>query len=277
MSEDLVGYSKDSLKVHSIDGELFVEKYFCFDLIRAYKNIEKQKKFQTITLDMVSLKACPCDMRNEGDYYLLKMPYIEGAVAEEFALTSTRRKAKNLNIILTKFLKENLSNSSFIDFDASIFVDKLSEIRHSSDSEFERYFLAAEALLKRKNLKDIIGYCHGDLTLSNIICESENSFYLIDFLHTFRESPLQDLAKISQDRRFGWSLRKRNRATLNRGMVFFQSALPDPTGLLEHELLTTFEIYEIFCLLRIAPYVKDEVTNRWLHNSLSILLSEVNL
>ena len=57
-----------------------------------------------------------------------------------------------------------------------------------------------------------MGHCHGDLTLSNILLsegdgDSELTVVLIDFLDSFVESPLADLAKLFQDLRYGWTMR----------------------------------------------------------------------
>jgi hypothetical protein len=60
-----------------------------------------------------------------------------------------------------------------------------------------------------------VGTCHGDLTLSNILVQLNSMVdgvrvlrvVLIDFLDSFVETPLADLAKLSQDLVYGWTLR----------------------------------------------------------------------
>ncbi len=49
------------------------------------------------------------------------------------------------------------------------------------------------------------GYCHGDLTLSNMLFTKEHT-YLIDFLDSFIDSPLIDIVKLRQDTYFHHSL-----------------------------------------------------------------------
>jgi hypothetical protein len=52
-----------------------------------------------------------------------------------------------------------------------------------------------------------VGPCHGDLTLSNVLVSpTKNKVSLIDFLDSFVDTPLVDLAKIRQDTKHGWSL-----------------------------------------------------------------------
>lgn len=48
-----------------------------------------------------------------------------------------------------------------------------------------------------------VGYCHGDLTLSNILVDN-GEFYLIDFLEDWIPSPAFDVCKIMQDCKFQW-------------------------------------------------------------------------
>lgn len=267
--QELGGNSGETLKVHFERGVLCVEKYFYTDLQRAKKNIGKQLSFQPVLHGRSSLTACPGEICENQDHYILRMPYIDGAVAEEMALTATPTKAKNLKKLLSKHLNESICSAQIEEFNYELFKHKIHNVQQSSDNSFESFFSICSDLIKRADLLDMSGPCHGDLTLANVICESENTFYLIDFLHTFKDSPLQDLAKISQDRRFGWSLRRRNAATRNRGMIFFRLALPDVADYVDEKMRSTFEIYELLNLLRIAPYVKDETTFRWLHEALS--------
>ena len=50
-----------------------------------------------------------------------------------------------------------------------------------------------------------IGFCHGDFNFGNIMSDTQNkSIYLYDFLDSFVESPLQDMAAFKQDVEIGW-------------------------------------------------------------------------
>jgi aminoglycoside/choline kinase family phosphotransferase len=52
-----------------------------------------------------------------------------------------------------------------------------------------------------------IGYCHGDLTFSNIIVDNKNKkLAFIDFLDVKINSPIQDIIKLRQDTRYFWTL-----------------------------------------------------------------------
>ena len=83
----------------------------------------------------------------------------------------------------------------------------------SSPSYSEEAFLVAEtalsfALQVAKSHMDItvsVGFCHGDLTFSNLLVNAKSRrIALFDFLDSFVESPLQDLAKLRQDTAYFW-------------------------------------------------------------------------
>jgi hypothetical protein len=63
--------------------------------------------------------------------------------------------------------------------------------------------------IKIKSLQIPMGFCHGDLTLSNILIQesTNDKIVLIDFLDSFLESPLSDMCKINQDLSHGWTIR----------------------------------------------------------------------
>ena len=70
-----------------------------------------------------------------------------------------------------------------------------------------------------------MGRCHGDLTLSNLLVQEhlDDRLVIIDFLDSFVESPLADLAKICQDLFYGWTLRQQTRPyDRTRLFVIFQ-------------------------------------------------------
>ncbi len=104
-------------------------------------------------------------------------------------------------------------------------------------------------------------FCHGDLTLSNMICMN-GDLYLIDFLDSFIDSPMVDLAKLKQDLFYDWTLdnhvdcstaqRLRIRQvcrriwrTLEREMSFWMES-------------DEFRIIEALNFLRIEPYIRGE-------------------
>ena len=116
------------------------------------------------------------------------------------------------------------------------------------------------------NLK---GKCHGDLTLSNIIINSDlKKIILIDFLKTFNESPLQDICKLIQDLRLYWSSRRLNKTNILRAKIFCDNIKPF-MHIKNESLYKILDLEMSMTLLRIIPYVpkNDFETIKWLETS----------
>ena len=113
------------------------------------------------------------------------------------------------------------------------------------------------------------GNCHGDLTLSNIIINRDKKkIILLDFLNTFKETPLQDICKLIQDLRLYWSSRRLNKTNMLRAKIFCDNIKP----FLSIKKTTFYEILDLemsMTLLRILPYIpeNDVETIKWLEVS----------
>jgi hypothetical protein len=272
------GNSKDKLSLKITSTTVEVEKVFSSDINRSTANIRKQSEFKGYAVNLISIKSCPIiksvleDSHNPN--LRVTMPYIDGIVATDFALNAGFKLAKNLKSIVTIYLKDILLSSVDTDFPKLVYLEKLNSIKDVSPDRFSEYTYFAEKLIERNKGRHLSGNCHGDLTLSNIICESENIFYLIDFLQTFDESPLQDMSKLLQEKKYGWSFRKSKNPVANRGRIFCQKSIPDPYDLLPVEYHESLRICEVLTLLRIIPYLTDKQTTAWLENSLKQFIKE---
>ncbi len=109
-----------------------------------------------------------------------------------------------------------------------------------------------------------VGDCHGDMTLENIIVDSAGEFYMIDFLDSFAESPVVDIAKILQDIFLRWSYRYRTLSVYED--IRLSDACDVFLGLLGRDASLKKTAFDILLvnLLRIYPYIKDEKTRVFL-------------
>ncbi len=109
-----------------------------------------------------------------------------------------------------------------------------------------------------------VGDCHGDMTLENIIVDSAGEFYMIDFLDSFAESPVIDIAKILQDIFLRWSYRYRTLSVYED--IRLSDACDVFLGLLGRDASLKKTAFDILLvnLLRIYPYIKDEKTRVFL-------------
>jgi len=107
-----------------------------------------------------------------------------------------------------------------------------------------------------------VGPCHGDLTLSNILFKGEH-LYLLDFLDCYVESPLQDIVKLRQDTRFGWSLQL-YQADFNRAKI--QITLHYLDRKIEAAFQSDewhgrhYELFQLMNLMRVLPYCTEATT-----------------
>ena len=108
------------------------------------------------------------------------------------------------------------------------------------------------------------GDCHGDMTLENIIVDSSGEFYMIDFLDSFAESPVVDIAKTLQDIFLRWSYRYRTLSVYED--IRLSDACDVFLGLLGRDAALKKAVFDILLvnLLRIYPYIKDEKTRLFL-------------
>ena len=116
--------------------------------------------------------------------------------------------------------------------------------------------------------------CHGDLTLENILIDFRGDIYLIDFLDSFFDSWMIDVAKLLQDLELKWSYRHEEissnlelrLAVARDNLIKYISDLPDGNK-------KVLQIYYILLLnvMRIVPYAKDDVTKDFLHNAIAKL------
>jgi hypothetical protein len=109
--------------------------------------------------------------------------------------------------------------------------------------------------------------CHGDLTLENILIQDDDLYY-IDFLDSFIDSWMIDVAKILQDTRHLWSFRLNLRdTTLIDNLKFLEYTLVKNLSLSKNELSI---INRLTCLnlCRIKPYIKDKDTDHYITNEI---------
>ncbi|BFM39383.1 phosphotransferase [Synechocystis sp. LKSZ1] len=122
------------------------------------------------------------------------------------------------------------------------------------------------------------GYCHGDLTFSNMLF-CNNKIYLIDFLDSFVESPIIDLVKLRQDTKFFWSiivdadLENYNSCKTMQILSYIDRYLEQYLLKWEYEMYTWYKYLELFNLVRIMPYVTKVNEINFVKKHIKILLN----
>jgi thiamine kinase-like enzyme len=270
----LNSHSQDLLEVVNSEGIFLVNKVFKSNIDRAKRNVEKQKNFNAIYAG--STRIFSAEVLNfeeiENQKAVLTMPYIEGITGPSYAIHATPLLAKSLSSALSSILLTELTNINEVTVSSKYLLEKIGQVADSTfDVKLKELIFKGYkwVQLLPENLIFPMGSCHGDLTLSNIIFNPVDGIILIDFLDTFLESPLQDVAKIKQDFVYGWSFRKCHNTLRVKADILCNSCMPKIIKSIEIVYKQQVDVLTLLALLRIAPYIIDEVTHRWLINSLT--------
>ncbi len=269
-------HSHDTLKIVQREHLSFVLKTFHNDLNRARRNIDKQRLFRPLYTGSARISAAEVlEFNIASDHVELLMPYIEGMTGHTFPVFATRKIAQTLSTALSTLIYAELNDSREEKVETIIFLDKLasvSELTHIP--ELKRLLDACSNMIKSfpKEMAFPMGVCHGDLTLSNVILDPLSGITLIDFLDTYLETPLQDVAKLKQDYFFGWSFRNSAPPLSVKAGILCDNHLPQAIIQLERMYPKQVHLLTLMTLVRIAPYVKDKVTQQWLISSLTTAL-----
>lgn len=123
-------------------------------------------------------------------------------------------------------------------------------------------------------------YCCGDLTLENILVTENRRIYLIDFLDSFYNSWMIDVAKLFQDLEFRWSYRSLPK-DIHRELKLriAKEVLVKKVVDLEEGVSKLYMIYHIILLntLRILPYTHDAPTLRYLDRTMGDVMKRIDV
>lgn len=266
-------HSHDSLKIVQRDHISYVLKTFHTDVERANRNIEKQRLFRPLHTGSARVSAAAVlEFNLLEDRAELLMPYIEGMTGHTFPVHATRNIAQTLSASLSTLIYSELSESREEQVATLLFRNKLASVAAATHDPalkrlVESCFDVIDSLPGEMSYP--IGRCHGDLTLSNVILDPVSGVTLIDFLETFLETPLQDVAKLKQDFVYGWSFRNSPPPLSVKAEILCRKYFPQAIVQLERMYPKQVHLLTLMTLARIAPYVKDEVTQQWLIYSLT--------
>lgn len=270
--------SNESLRIIAGGDDLRVLKTYTVDLSRAVQSIEKQTMFTCFKNSSMLVEAAPIlSMRKLPTCIEVQMPYIEGYSGEDFAIYGTKSVSKNLSSVLTGIIERELKSSVETEVKKKIFANKLEEVFDlTQELQIKTFYPRFKKILNQ--LPEVflmpIGQCHGDLTLGNLIYGVDAKITLIDFLHTYLESPLQDVTKLTQEFKYFWSFRKSPEPLKTKGQIFLSTAYPKVLDEISKRYFHQIAVFELLNLVRIAPYIRDEATCRWLMFSMQKFLND---
>ncbi len=155
---------------------------------------------------------------------------------------------------LINYLTHFKNISTYYNFNIDI-LNKLDSLWKLSEYKLFIKYLKNKIRLNPKNVPKC--FCHGDLTLSNIIFK-DNQIHLIDFLDSFVNSYYIDIIKLRQDLYYHWCLKYNNIHSAKLERVFNKignSLYRNFKSEIDSEI---FQILEAINILRIEPYIPRE-------------------
>ena len=271
-------HSHDSLEIVHRDHVFCVRKTFRSDLARAKRNVEKQRVFHPLYTGKARVSAAEVlEFNIHHDRAELLMPYIEGMTGHMFPVHATRNIAHTLSASLSTLLYSELNESREESVPTNLFSEKLQNVSSNThDSELKRHVDSCLRVVDGlpTELLFPMGPCHGDLTLSNVILDQISGITLIDFLDTYLETPLQDVAKLKQDFVYGWSFRKDSSSLGIKAKILCRYHFPLAILQIERMYPVQVQLLTLMTLARISPYVKDSITKQWIIKSLTECLGD---
>lgn len=169
--------------------------------VRLKRQIGKQSLFHTtFQCDKVRTPKILRCSQAAGSFHA-DMEFIAAKDFVQFLSEADRRALDAFLAVIADFIRRNLARCESREV-SGLVKAKLDEL--ATRGVPENYLQAARSMSDCA-IHVPVGPCHGDLTLSNILFKNDH-LYLLDFLDCYVESPLQDIVKLRQDTRFGWSL-----------------------------------------------------------------------
>lgn len=218
---------------------------------------------------------------------IVKMQYVYSKNFIEFFEQAGFEQVEYLVGALKYFVEYEIGKSKLQTVSASVFQIKFSDIYKKV--ELNPLFVNnkdIKSILEKckevfSNMKDMnipVGICHGDLTFSNILFNG-NNYYLIDFLDSFIETPLQDIVKIRQDTAYRWSqLMYTKPYDALRLKIICDKIDSEIDGYFRDKYdwyRANYHVLQLMNILRILPYAHEEKVCEYLKNILKSLLNEI--
>jgi len=232
--------------------------------IRKYSSSENYNQRLTIQIDKQNLFSkyiftnidTPKIIKKYEDKLIyFDMEYIMGCdYYEYFSVTSSTGIQKIFNF-LDEYFEFLIYNSH--QYKEKVVKDKIKNKLLSFKNE--KYISLIQFTLNYLNnisLDVKKSFCHGDLTISNILFHPKK-IYLIDFLDSYLDTFLLDLIKLKQDLYYYWILEINESKNLRIMQCFNIVWNYIETKYAMYLNTDTFYILELINFLRIEPYLTD--------------------
>lgn len=238
-------------------------------LSRMQKQVEKQQKFKNINrLPYISTPQILSEYIGKDEGHMI-MEYLPSLDFIEYFSTCHVEEIFSFAKSIQDVIEQNIHHSKFQNMDRGLLEAKVLDLSNKVNSHplLKNEWKTTLTDILQKELQASsdygqipVGMCHGDLTLSNILFNTNDGpLILIDFLDSFIESPIQDMVKVRQDTYYHWSLQLTNREYDRIRIQTVLECLDKQFDLSFSKYDFYQEWYPFFQILnfvRIIPYVK---------------------
>jgi len=226
---------------------------------RLINQIKKQSEFKMMHISGIQ---CPLITETGRDEYDLEYFIMEYAIGKDYRYFLNYSSPEDIDLFTKSIFnyidsigstEDKYTNIQF----SEICRKKLDSIKKElPDGEFSDFI--ENKILKLENVEIPRSFCHGDLTLSNILF-SKSHIFILDFLDSYIESWVIDLVKLKQDLFYFWSFLKDNielnlRCVQTSLKIWGSIEMKYPKIVASEE----FKVLEALNFLRIYPYAKQK-------------------
>ena len=234
-----------------------------YPIERLREQAEKQILFSELYLEGILVPEIYSAKKVCGNF-IIEMEYLSCFNAIQYLNRASKKQLDILSKTLFRFVENNVKNSKMVKVSGQAVREKFESIKKATqiktlDETFQRYYT--------DELELPIGPCHGDLTLSNILfSQSSDEIVLIDFLDSFIESPITDIAKIRQDTKHKWSTfiysKQYDKNKVQISIDYLDSKLD---AMFRHfSFYRYYKLFQFINLARILPYSQNQKTTNYL-------------
>lgn len=271
MKIEVKGHSGCQIDVVSDGSGIYVYKSTADPkyLHRLVLQAEKQKAAAAVEYQHIRVPQI-YEIEKTEETVVVKMQYVYSKNFIEFFEQAGFEQIDYLIGALKYFIEYEINQCRLETLSPEIFRDKFADIKGKclSNPLYQDDDIVKDILVRSEkvfaDLSDIlipVGLCHGDLTFSNILFNG-NNYYLIDFLDSFVETPLQDIVKIRQDTAYRWSqLMYTKRYDAVRLHIVMEKIDREIDAYFSNKYQWYREYYQVMQLmniLRILPYAHEQ-------------------
>ena len=232
--------------------------------IRKYSSNENYNRRLTIQIDkqnlfskyiFTNIDTPKIIQKYEDKLIYFDMEYIMGCdYYEYFSVTSSTGIQKIFNF-LDEYFEFLIYNSH--QYKEEVVKDKIkNKLLSFKNEQYTSLIQFVLNYLNDINLDVKKSFCHGDLTISNILFHPKK-IYLIDFLDSYLDTFLLDLVKLKQDLYYHWILEINKSKNLRIVQCFNIVWNYIETKYAKYLNTDTFYILELINFLRIEPYLTN--------------------